>query len=249
MWNYMGWDNASTIAGEVERPQRTYPLAMICAVLLVTLTYVVPVAALARTGIDPSGWTTGAWVNVGETLGGPWLATAITIGGAVCGIGMFNALVLSYSRLPAALADDGFLPAFIGHRDPKSGAPIYAVVVCCIAYTACLGLGFARLVEIDVLLYGLSLLLEFATLVALRVREPELGRPFRVPGGLVGSVLLGIPPMALLLAALVRGSREEAGAINALTLGAIIVAVGPIVYVLRRSAMTGKQPPPRPEKP
>jgi amino acid transporter len=248
MWNYMGWDNASTIAGEVDRPQRTYPLAMICTVLLVTLTYVVPVGALARTGIDPSGWTTGAWVNVGETLGGPWLAAAITVGGVVCGMGMFNALVMSYSRLPAALAEDGFLPAFIGRRHPKSGAPIYAIVVCCIAYTACLGLGFSRLVEIDVLLYGLSLFLEFATLVALRVREPNIRRPFRVPGGMVGAVLLGIPPMALLLVALVQGRREQAGAIHALTLGAIIVAVGPILYALRRSVMTGKQAPPRPEK-
>src|SRR5262249_33703933 len=35
MWNYMGWDNASTIAGEVENPQRTYPLAMILAVTIV----------------------------------------------------------------------------------------------------------------------------------------------------------------------------------------------------------------------
>src|SRR6202041_130952 len=31
MWNYMGWDNASTIAGEVEKPQRTYPRAIIAA--------------------------------------------------------------------------------------------------------------------------------------------------------------------------------------------------------------------------
>src|SRR5213080_5188079 len=44
MWNYMGWDNASTIATEVERPQRTYPRAMLAAVALVTLTYVMPVA-------------------------------------------------------------------------------------------------------------------------------------------------------------------------------------------------------------
>ena len=236
MWNYMGWDNASTIAGEVHRPQRTYPLAMIGAVILVTLTYVLPVGALARTGIEPSGWTTGEWVNVGKTLGGPWLATTIMLGGVVCGIGMFNALVMSYSRLPAALAEDGFLPAFIGYRHPKSGAPIGAIVVCCVAYTACLGLGFARLVEIDVLLYGLSLFLEFATLVSLRIREPDLPRPFRLPGGLVGAVLIGLPPMTLLLVALVEGRSERAGSVSALFLGAVIVAGGPVVYAMRRCA-------------
>src|SRR5260370_35506046 len=46
MWNYMGWDNASPIAQEVERPQRTYPKAMIAAVILVSLTYVLPFIAV-----------------------------------------------------------------------------------------------------------------------------------------------------------------------------------------------------------
>ena len=49
MWNYMGWDNASTIAAEVERPQRTYPRAMLAAVAIVALSYVVPVAAVWMT--------------------------------------------------------------------------------------------------------------------------------------------------------------------------------------------------------
>ena len=47
MWNNMGWDNASTVAGEVERPQRTYPIAVLGAVALVALAYVVPVMAMA----------------------------------------------------------------------------------------------------------------------------------------------------------------------------------------------------------
>src|SRR5207248_4714970 len=92
MWNYMGWDNASTIAGEVERPQRTYPLAMLGAVALITITYIVPVAALKHAGVDPSGWTTGAWVDAGRILGGRALAIAIVAGGMICGLGMFNAL-------------------------------------------------------------------------------------------------------------------------------------------------------------
>ncbi len=47
LWNYMGWDNATTFAGEVERPQRVYPLAMAGAVSLVTLTYLLPVCMAA----------------------------------------------------------------------------------------------------------------------------------------------------------------------------------------------------------
>ncbi len=77
MWNYMGWDNLSTIAGEVERPQRTYPLAMLGAVILVVVSYVVPVAAVAKARVDLSVWTAGGWVDAGRALGGNWLALAV----------------------------------------------------------------------------------------------------------------------------------------------------------------------------
>jgi amino acid transporter len=229
MWNYMGWDNASTVAGEVERPQRTYPLAMLSAVLLVTLTYVIPVAAVARTGLDPRGWSTGGFVDVGAALGGQWLARAIVVGGVICGIGMFNALVLSYSRLPLVLADDGWLPRVFARLLP-TGAPWVSLLALCLAYTACLQLGFTRLIELDVLIYGLSLLLEFVALVVLRVREPELVKPFRVPGGTVGAALLGVAPMALATVALVAGRHEQAGRLPTLALGAILVVAGPLVY-------------------
>ena len=54
MWNYMGWDNASTIAGEVENPQRTYPLGILLTVGAVAATYIIAVAAAWRTGIAPA---------------------------------------------------------------------------------------------------------------------------------------------------------------------------------------------------
>jgi amino acid transporter len=230
MWNYMGWDNASTIAAEVESPQRTYPIAMLAAVALVAITYIVPVAAVAHTGIDPRAWTTGSWVEAARLLGGPWLASGVVLGGALCGVGMFNALVLSYSRLPAALASDGLLPRVLARRHPVSGAPWVAIVACCLAYTACLGLGFVRLLELDVILYGASLILEFVALIVLRVREPQLVKPFKIPGGTVAALLLALPPTALIVAAAWIGRHEHAGRLPALTLGAILVLPGPFVY-------------------
>ena len=73
MWNYMGWDNASTIATEVERPQRTYPRAMLAAVALVSLTYIVPVGAMWMTGLAPSAWETGSWTGYRSGQSGPAL--------------------------------------------------------------------------------------------------------------------------------------------------------------------------------
>ena len=53
MWNYMGWDNLSTIADEVDRPQTTYPLAMFGSVTLVIASYLLPVMAVAAARLDP----------------------------------------------------------------------------------------------------------------------------------------------------------------------------------------------------
>jgi amino acid transporter len=232
MWNYMGWDNASTIAGEVERPQRAYPLAMIASVVLVAVTYIVPVAAVGATGLDPRNWHTGSWVDAAAAIGGRWLGVAVVAGGVICAFGMFNALVLSYSRLPVALAEDGYLPRALSRRSTRTGAPAAAVVACAVAYALALGLGFARLVELDVMLYGLSLILELVALAVLRVREPRLARPFRVPGGLPGVIALGILPTALLLYALYSGRAERLDSLSSIALGSLLVLAGIVVYGL-----------------
>ncbi len=237
MWNYMGWDNTSTIAQEVDRPAKTYPRAVLGALALVVLAYLWPIAGAAAGGVDPHGWTTGAWVGAAHDVGGPWLAAAVVLGGIVSGFGTYNALLLSYSRLPSALSTDGYLPAWLSHRDARTGTPWASVVACSFAYAACLGIGFARLVALDILLYGASLALEFAALVVLRVREPDLERPFKLPGGTVAAVLWSVPPLSLLGVALWHCAREpspEGSSIGPLALSAILVALGPALYALRR---------------
>ena len=102
MWNYMGWDNASTIATEVDEPQKAYPRAMMATVALVALTYILPVAAISFTKLSPSAWETGSWADVAGFVGGPLLRIALVLGGMMSAFGMFNALVMSYSRLPLA---------------------------------------------------------------------------------------------------------------------------------------------------
>src|SRR5579872_3040375 len=233
MWNYMGWDNASTIATEVEQPQRTYPRAMIAAVTIVALSYVLPIAAMSVTGIALSAWETGSWADLAALVAGPWLRVALVLGGMFSAFGMFNALVMSYSRLPLAMAQDGMLPRVFTKRLRRTRIPWVAVMVCAICWGACLNLGFERLVTIDIFLYGLSLVLEFAALIALRIREPRLLRPFRVPGGLAGAIALGIAPTLLLGFAVWRGTDEHIGAISSLAFGLILIAVGVIAYAVR----------------
>jgi amino acid transporter len=241
MWNYMGWDNASTIAGEVDRPQRTYPLAMLLTVALVTLTYFVPVWAASRTGIAPSEWAEGAWVDVACQAVGPGLGVAVAVGGMIMGLGMFNALVLSYSRIPVVLAEDGYLPAVFRRISPRTGAPWVSILACAAAWALALGLPLKRLFALDVTLYGPSLLLEFVALVVLRRREPRLPRPFRVPGGIAGAVLLGVGPTLLVGSAIgyeaffhAPEKDDVISPANTVLLGAVLAALGPVVYFVSR---------------
>ncbi|HEY6945805.1 MAG TPA: APC family permease [Candidatus Acidoferrum sp.] len=236
MWNYMGWDNASTIAQEVERPQRTYPRAMIATVVLVALTYVLPFAAVYLAGVPSSLFgEDGSWASVAGALGGriagfEWLRFLIVLGGMMSAFGMFNALVMSYSRLPLAMARDGMLPKVFAKTSSRTNTPWLAIIVCAACWALCLGLGFRRLVTLDIMLYGASLMLEFVTLVVLRIKEPELKRGFRVPGGLTGAVLTGVFPLLLLLLAVVESNHETVLGMNGLLFGTFIMFAGFAVY-------------------
>jgi len=225
----------------VERPERTYPLAMMAAMGLVALTYVLPILAVRHVGIARSEWTTGSWASVARVVAGPWLEIAMIVGGMLSAVGVLSALILSYTRIPPALAEDGYLPAILARRNPKTGAPAVSILVCAVGWGLALNLGFERLIELDLLLYGLSLILEFVALLVLRLREPDLPRPYRVPGGLAGAALLGVAPTTLIVLALIRNGNERVGPWSALAVGLLLVAAGCLVFAVSRLLVRPRQ--------
>ena len=234
MWNYMGWDNASTIAQEVENPQRNYPRAMIVAALLTAVTYILPLAAMALAGLSSTSFSTGDWAQAARVLGGPGLlgellGTAVVVGGCITGVGMFNALQMSYTRLPMAMALDGMLPRVLARRNQR-GVPWVSVLLCGVAWALALNLPFERLISIDLILYGSSLLLEFAALAVLRFREPHLARPFKA-GSRTFACLLGVAPAVLIAYALyVSRADKIIGTTSALLVATVVGLIGPILY-------------------
>ena len=240
LWNYMGWDNASTIAQEVENPQRNYPRAMLFSALTVMLVYMLPLLAVWAVGIPASRFSTGAWADAALLLAGGWLALAVVLAGSLDGLGTFNALTLTLTRLPYAMAEDGLLPRILTLRNSR-GVPWVSVLVCAVCWACALTLTFERLISIDLVLYGAALLLEFAALVALRIREPRLHRPFRVPGGLPGAIICSLGPAALIMFALYAARQERLGAFPALLVASTIAVAGPAVYLGTR-LLRGKHP-------
>ncbi|MGA8086281.1 MAG: APC family permease [Terracidiphilus sp.] len=234
MWNYMGWDNASTVAQEVENPQRNYPRAMIAAAMLAAVTYILPLLAMALAGLSVDSFSTGDWMTAADAIGGPLLGVAVVAGGALCGIGMFNALMMSYTRLPMAMAEDGMLPRFVARRNSHN-VPWVSVLLCGLGWALALNLKFERLISIDLILYGSSLLLEFVALVVLRIREPNLTRPFKA-GNLAFACSLGIGPAVLIGYALYASRREEISlahnTVSALVFSLAVGLLGPVLYWL-----------------
>jgi amino acid transporter len=232
MWNYMGWDNASTVAQEVKDPQRNYPRAMVGAALLVAFTYIMPLLAMALSGLSISGFETGDWMPAAQSIGGPLLGLGVLAGGVICGFGMFNALTMSYSRLPMAMAEDGMLPQVLARRNGRH-VPWVSLLLCGAAWALALNLKFERLISIDLILYGSSLLLEFVALVVLRIREPRLPRPFKA-GNLAFACSLGIGPAVLIGYALYASRGEEItvmhSTVSALIFSVCVGLLGPVLY-------------------
>jgi amino acid transporter len=228
------------VAQEVDNPQRTYPRAMLTAAALVAATYILPLAAVAVAGIPAEQFSTGAWADAAKTLGGTglWgfgLGLAVVIGGTISGIGMFNALMMSYTRLPYALAKERLLPQAFA-RVTQNGVPWLSVLLCAVAWGLAVQMSFERLISIDLVLYGASLVLEFVALVALRIKEPEMVRPFRVPGGTAGAVVAGIGPALLIGFAMWAARDEKMAGMPALAFAALLAACGPVIYLGARWA-------------
>src|SRR2546425_932857 len=127
IWNYSGWDNASTIGGEIEHATATYPRALARTLPLVTVVYllsVIPVLALTPW----TAWTDGAWPDLAARVAGPWLGRWLAAAGMVSAFALFNALLLVYSRIPLVLAQDGLLPGALAGTDAR-GTPRNGVLV------------------------------------------------------------------------------------------------------------------------
>ncbi len=231
LWNYMGWDNASTVQGEVRDASRSYPRALAFALPLVAAGYLIPLlATLAAT--DWTTWADGGWPAIALAAGGrfgPLLAAWVAVAGMISALALFNALLLSFSRIPLVMASDGLLPAALARTD-RHGTPRNAVLCSAVAYSAFMLLPFGGLVVADVLLYSLALMLEFASLIQLRRREPTLRGAFRIPVGTRAVTALAALPLGVLALVVVLSFQDGEYGFPALMGSVAAIGAGPLCY-------------------
>jgi amino acid transporter len=191
---------------------------------------------LAAWGVEPTssiGWEfpeIGA--AIGAKLGGAGLAklmgALLSIAAVLSMIGLFVGNSLGGSRIPFALAEDGMFPRWMIKVHPRYGTPWVAILFVGVIFTIFSWQAFAFLVVADVFLQCLVILAEFAAMWKLRYSLPDAPRD-RVPGGLVGMVLVTLGPTAIILLAIYSQFVEEG--LASLGWALVFMALGVLLYI------------------
>jgi amino acid transporter len=230
IWNYSGWDNVSTFAGEVDNPKRNYPLALMISVPLITLLYLFPIGVGVATTENWSEWQTGDIAKVAGQVVGPWLGAMMSLGVMFSVWSLFNSQLLYTSRLPFAMAEDGFFPKWIARRNSRWGTPHLSLLTCALIYSLFTLMDFKKLVVINVLIYSAALLLQFFALIKLRRHRPELPRPFRIPGGRAGLILATGTVVIFALTCLIFFLLGTGESWKQVVVAAGMLLTGPLIY-------------------
>jgi amino acid transporter len=235
LWLYSGYEQLSSVAEEVDHPQRTYPRALALVVPLSIATYFFPTLfSLAALG-DWTKWHTGYFSIAAQIVGGRWLGIWMTLAAMVTNLALLNATVLTSTRMPSTMAEDGYLPAALTKKHHRYGTPWIAVIVSSAIYALLASHTVTQLLTVYIWLrIGVTVLTVLAA-PRMRQKAPEAARSFRIPWGRTGLWYVVIAPLVMSVVALV-GSDPFAR-----HWGPVAVALGPIAFVLSRKGMARLQ--------
>ena len=189
---YSGWNAAAYVAGEVNHPQRMVPRAILAGTGIVTVIYLAlnTAYALALPAAEVQGIAATRGLNAvapiaqlaAERLLGPRIAHPLALAIGAVLVASASAYVLTGPRVAAAMARAGHFPS-IAVRVTSHGAPAFATVLQ-VAWAVVLI--WTASFEVILLYAGVGLavfsMLSVAAIFVLRIRRPDLARPFRTPG-------------------------------------------------------------------
>jgi amino acid transporter len=228
IWFYSGYESLSTMAGEIEQPERVIPRALVLSLPAVIAVYFLPTAAALASFGRASEWGEDGitLVDVAQELGGAWLAVPMMAAALISSVALYNAYLASGARTTLVMAESRMLPRVFAKVHPRYGTPVGSILIAAAVHAVLATGSFEAILVIDVFLFVMNYILIFVASVALRVREPELVRPFRVPVGRVGMAVFAAVPTAVGLFVMIANGVQYA------LIGAAVAATGPIVYAL-----------------
>ncbi|MGA7157030.1 MAG: APC family permease [Acidobacteriaceae bacterium] len=247
-YDYWGYYNVTFLGGETVDPGRTIPRAVLISIGVVAVLYLgLNASVLAVMGSPAilaaqdvgarrallSEMMRVAYIGSFGAAGAMWLGRLAAVLVMVTAFASVFSLLLGYSRIPYAAARDGNFPAVFGRLHRTRGFPVVSLLV--LAGAACL-FCFFSLADVIAALVVLRILLQFGLqhvgVMVLRVRRPEMRRPFRM-------WLYPLPPL-LALAGFGYIVVSRPNFRRELLLAAFVAVVGTIVFLSRQRFLRGK---------
>jgi amino acid transporter len=226
LWLYSGYEQCSSVAEEIKNPRRSYPLALAIVVPLSVATYFLPALfSLAALG-NWQDWNTAYLSTAATLISGSWLGFLMTVAAMLCNVSLLNATILTSTRMPSSMSEDGYLPPVFAAKHPKFGTPWIAILISSAIYAL---LAFHTIAQLLTVYVWLRILVTVLTVLAawrMRRRQPEMQRPFRIPGGKAGLAYVVFAPILMSAVALIGSDKFT------LKWGPLPVALGVAAYFL-----------------
>jgi amino acid transporter len=237
MWNYSGYEQLSSSTGEMKDPQKTFVRILVWNTPMNVVTFVLPLTlALAVLG-NWGEWKTDYIVTASRLIGGPALAAAMLIAAIIGSLSLSLSTVLYTTRVPATMAEDGYLPAWLGKIHPRFGTPVRAIVVSTIVYCVLARFDVEDMVNVYIWTRIATTLLTLFAAWQMRRKDPNAPRAFRIPAGNWGMAYTLIFPTVLCA---LKVAQSEG---YVWKWAPWLLATGPAAYLLLRYAFKLKPTP------
>jgi amino acid transporter len=240
MWNFIGWDNVTTYAGEVQRPVKAYLVSIFIAFAAVFIIYFIAMFIAVNSGIDGAVLSEKGFPGLGMLLGGKWLGSLIALGGMASALGLYSAVLLSVSRIPEAMSSDRLLPKKLHALHPKFKSPYISILTCSIVVSFMIVWTFGELLIIDITLYGAALLLEYVALIRLRRKEAGTYRPFRIPLNVTGLIIMAVLPFTVYCIAMSAALIESGGTLKPILFALLALGSAQVAWLFAKARLNLK---------
>jgi len=222
LWAYDGWNDLNMVSEEIQRPEKSIPIALIAGVGLVAVLYMglnagvqraLPAESIAHSAVPAAAASAAAL--------GRWGVILVSIGMIVSMLATLNGTIMSGGRIPFAVARDGYLFKALGEVHPKFRTPGLALVIqgAVAIVLIVVGGAFRELFSLTIFAEWLFYVVAASTIFVFRRREPHRFRPFRTIGYPVLPALFIVTAAVLLCYTFFDNLRNSIAGVAVILLG------------------------------
>jgi APA family basic amino acid/polyamine antiporter len=233
LWAYQGWANVSMVAGEIEKPERNVPRALIYGMLLVILVYLVtnlayfyalPIGEILTSNSTTHRDALPVAAKAAQTFFS-YGAQLVSIAFIISVIGALNGIILMNARVPFAMARHGLFFRRLGDLSPTTGVPVAAIWTQALwACVLALSGTFDQITTSVIFALWIFFALVGSSLFVLRRKLPAAPRRYRTPGYPVVPLLFVVVAVWLVINS-IKAYPVESG------VGLLLIALGLPFYL------------------